>query len=127
MILQHLISKGLTTDSIEHSQLSPEALSYVSDVGDADPAVRVLLEKNIARHLGRAYKRANKEAEVRIREAEARMKIEIREQVEQQKEKIHQHALAEALLTARAQVAFEHSGPREDVPREFAKLRRVSS
>ena len=97
------------------------------EVGDADPAVRTLLEKNNARHLGRAYKRANKEAEVRIREAEARMKIEIREQVEQQKEKIHQQALAEALLTVRAQVAFEHSGPREDVPREFAKLRRVSS
>ena len=54
----------------------------------------------------RAYKRANKEAEVRIREAEARMKIEIREQVEQQKEKIHQHALAEALLTARAPGCF---------------------
>ena len=127
MILQNLISKGLTTASIKHSQLSPEALSYVVEVGDADPAVRTLLEKNNARHLGRAYKRANKEAEVRIREAEARMKIEIREQVEEQKEKIHQQALAEALLTVRAEVAFEYSGPREDVPREFAKLRRVSS
>ena len=127
VVLQNLISRGLTTADIKHSQFTPEALSYMADVGDADPAVRILLEQNQGRHLGQAYKRANKEAEVRIREAEARMKIEIREQVEQQKEKIHQQAFAEALLTVRAQVAFEHSGPQDDAPREFAKLRRVSS
>ena len=125
--LKKLISRGLVTADIEHSHLSPEALSYMADVGDLDPAVRILLEQTLGRHLGQAYKRANKEAEVKIREAEARMKIEIREQVEQQKEKIHQQALAEALLTVRAEVASEYSEPLEDVPREFAKLRRVFS
>ena len=70
----------------------------MAEVGDDDPAVRILLEQNQGRHIGQAYKRANKEAEVRIREAEARMKIEIREQVEQQTERIHQQAFAEALM-----------------------------
>ena len=125
--LKKLISRGVATADIEHSHLSPEALSYMADVGDLDPAVRILLEQTLGRHLGQAYKRANKEAEVKIREAEARMKIEIREQVEQQKEKIHQQALAEALLAVRAEVASEYSEPLEDVPREFAKLRRVFS
>ena len=124
--LKNLISRGLTPADIQHSQFTPEALSYMADVGDDDPAVRFLLEQNQGRHLGQAYKKANKQAEVRIREAEARMKIEIRKQVEEQKGRIHQQALAEALLTARAEFAREHSGPQDGAPRELAQLRRVS-
>ena len=127
--VKNLISRGLTADDIKRSQFTPEALSYIADVGDdqQDPGVRILLEQNQGRHLGQAYKKANKEAEVRIREAEARMKVEIREQVDEQKEKIHEQAFAEALVIFRAEIAREHSGLQDDAPREFAQLRRVSA
>ena len=69
--LKNLISRGLTPADIKGSQFTPEALSYMADVGDEDPAVRILLEQNQGRHLGQAYKKANKQAEVKIREAEA--------------------------------------------------------
>ena len=113
--VESLISKGLSEEVIDQSQLSPEALSYIDQVGPRDPAVRDLIDRNNAHHIGKAYRNAN-------RDAEARIKREVAEQVGEKLEDIHQVALAEALLIARSELALTLSEP-EEGPRDLSRLR----
>ena len=113
--VESLVSKGLSAKVIDQSQLSPEALSYIDQIGLRDPAVRDLVDRNNAHHISKAYKKAN-------RDVGARIEREVAEQLGERLEDIHQEALAEALLIARSELAVTLSEP-EEGPRDFSRLR----
>ena len=117
--VENLVSKGMSEKVIDQSQLSPEALTYIDEIGLRDPAVRELMDRNNAHHIGKAYRNAN-------RGAEARIKREVAEQVAEQRANIHQEALAEALLITRSELALTLSEP-EEGPRDLSRLRGSAS
>ena len=117
--VRDLVSRGVSPDDMERSQLSPEALTYIDEVGSRDPAVRALVEKNHARHISRAYKKAN-------READARVEHEVKEQLEERSEDLYHRAYLDALVTARSEVAEQLAEPTEDGSRDLSRRRRPS-
>ena len=51
---------------IDQSQLSPEALTYIDEIGLRDPAVRELVDRNNAHHISKAYKKAYRDVDAQI-------------------------------------------------------------
>ena len=106
----------ISEEDLEKSQLSPAALSYISEQGTRDPALRILVEDNNRYHIKKAYEKANKKAE------------EIAEQVVREREgDIYAQARADALVELRAEVAAEIAGPDASAPRDVRFLRRPGS